>query len=376
MALLALYVRNDSTSIALITNYWTISLKTFWIPITLWLLRNGVSIYRQIRATYASNAANVRPTPPNVQLALNIIFASATIFLVSTFLPAPNIFRETQSRLQTPPDVLFNRLRNLRDLTPLDEALSEKLKSKESKLLYLAFGPYVVGNCPFCIPQEPTTYLTYALPAIIAPHLIHAAVLGVVTSKFLAGAKGARWRPHVTLAALALTAGEVYLTATYNVAENVKATRGNELDFFYERMKLYRCLAFVAVDCALAGVLWLSSTGRLFVGKVNLSQRLEDMFPGVIAAISRVQATASLAHTKNRQPYLQKRYNEYWKMEAQVRNDIEVLEAERKALARLDVHQVNSMAGRESEKIMTIIERARNETDPNRVNTTGSSAAQ
>jgi hypothetical protein len=101
----------------------------------------------------------------------------AAAFLVKS-LPAlspENLFTRTESRLQIPTDVLFNRVAALRPdnrLTRSDEVLRTKFVNLESRLLYLQYGPDALANCPFCASDDPRTYLWYAVPAIVAPHRI------------------------------------------------------------------------------------------------------------------------------------------------------------------------------------------------------------
>lgn len=250
---------------------------------------------------------------------------------------------------------MFTRLRSKRPLSSLDEALQEKLKSKDSKLLYIAYGPHVLTNCAFCVPGEPTTYLIYALSAILAPHLFHTAILGFATSGLLVGPEGARWRPHAILVVLALAAGETYLTAIYDVAANVKAVRGSEIDFFYDKMRLYRAFAFIAVDCMLAGVLWLSSTGRLFVRSPTVAERLQNILQNVETGTGRLWAAGAVMNSVSRDEKLRGRWLRYWETEGEVQEDPEVLEAERRALNRTDVRSLGLTAGKRAEDVEKIL---------------------
>lgn len=229
------------------------------------------------------------------------------------------------------------------------------MKSKESKLLYLAYGPNTVANCAFCVPTEPMTYLIYALPSILSPHLLHAAVLGAVTSTLLAGPEASRCRSHIILTVLGLAAGEAYLTATYDISANVRATRGSELDFFHDKMHLYRSLSFIAADFILSGVLWLSSTGRLFVRPLTVGERLHNLIQSTETGAGRLWATAAITNAVSRDENLRQRWGGYWTMEKEVQEDQEVLESERKALSRIDTRQLNLAADKRTEDVQRIL---------------------
>ena len=242
-------------------------------------------------------------------------------------------------------------------MTPLDEILKEKLKSKESKLLYLAYGPYALADCTFCKSEEPLSYLLYSLPSLVAPHLVHSAILALSTSGLLAGKYGARWRPHITLAVLALAAGELYLTFTYNVTENVKSTRWTEIDFFYDKVQLYRSLAFVAVDIALASVTWLSSTNRLFVCPASVSERLQGLLQSTETSAGRQWAAGAVVNAMSRDQKLRDRWQEYWRMDGEVSTDRHVLEAEKNTLARMDTNRASQLIAIADNQARSLVDR-------------------
>ncbi|KAL9048447.1 MAG: hypothetical protein Q9162_007723 [Coniocarpon cinnabarinum] len=318
--------------------------KTFWIPLTLWGFRNGISLYHQLRATYASNASRIRPCPASTQRALNLLFFSALTCLLLSFQSPPNIFRETRSKLQTPPDVLFARLRHIRPHAEVDELLRDRLQSKESKLLYLAYGHDTFAHCVYCSSSDPISYLVYSLPSLLTPHLAHAAVLALTTSGLFTGTGGARWRPHITLAVLAMAAGELYMVATFNISDNVKSTRWNELDFFHDNLRLYRLAAFMTIDMVLAGVKWLSATQRLFVQPPKTSERLMALLQASEGGSMRQGAAGAVLNAVARDRRLRGRWEEYWRVEEELSTSRGVIEAERRAVERVDVRTINNRA--------------------------------
>ncbi|MDA4133511.1 MAG: hypothetical protein OK454_10375, partial [Thaumarchaeota archaeon] len=119
------------------------------------LLPRLIRSYQTLRAGSREPRRPTRPLPAPTFRALLVLAAVALVFALKTLpvLSPENVFRVTQSRLQTPTDVLFTRLSALRPgngLTPRDEALRERLASLEARLLYLKFGPAVSADCPFC----------------------------------------------------------------------------------------------------------------------------------------------------------------------------------------------------------------------------------
>lgn len=123
--------------------------------------------------------------PPSINRGLNILFAAAVVSLLSSFpyFQPVNIFTVTESRLQIPTDVLFNRLiTRQKHLTPRDELLKSRFDAMDVRLQYLAFGPDPIIDCLFCSPDEPNSYLYYAIPSTVTPHLLHIGLLGLITS--------------------------------------------------------------------------------------------------------------------------------------------------------------------------------------------------
>ena len=159
----------------------------------------------------------------------------------------------------------------------------------------------------------------------------------------------------MVFALLGLAASETYLTATYDILANVKATRGAELDFFHDNMNLYRSLAFIAIDCAIAGLMWTSSTGRLFVQPLGVSQRLQNLIQATETEMGRMWATSAISNAVVRDEKLQSRWSEYWATEKEVQGDSELLEEERKALGRIDTRQLSLTAEKRAEDIERIL---------------------
>lgn len=325
------------------------SLAIFFGPL---LLPKVLGYYRSIRSRPASQ---IKPLATKTSYALAVLFISGLIAFISTFpLFSPeNIFRLTQSRLQTSGGVLLTRLAALRSTTDVDQKLRQLFDDGglESRLLYARFGPNVLLECPFAEPKDKDagqTYLLYAAPSILAPHILHLVALGVATSGLLSGPEGAKWRTVATIAGLVLGVAEFYFVATYDSTANARSTRLNEIDFVYWKLQVYRGLAIAALDGLLGWMIWLQATGRAFIAPVPVGEKLMNVgrvFEGVMGK------TRGLGIVRNgvvRNAEMRRKFDGYWVKEGEVMKDVfeepEVLEAQRSALRRLDAQRIGREA--------------------------------
>ncbi len=321
------------------------------------LLPRVIAFVRSIRASSQQKHA-IRPASPRVTRALNVLFIAAAVSLLSTlpYFAPPSIFHQTQSRLQIPTDVLFTRLAGLRPLTPVDEALKAKFVSLESRLLYLTFGPDVVASCPFCKSEESRSYFYYALPSLLAPHLLHLAALGVVTSSLLCGSEGSRWRTHATVAGVGLAVADVWLVGSYEHKDNSRATRLADVEFFYWRMRIVRGVALALTDGLLGWGLWLTATNRWQLSAPDVPERLESSARLMELANSKLSAVGALRNVVFRNSSLRDWNMRYWVQEGKVMADInedrEVVDGVRNALGRLDINTITQQASRYADSLM------------------------
>lgn len=315
------------------------------------VLPKALAYYRSVRAAPSQHGLAVRPLPSTVFRCLLALLLVSIVFLLKTLpiLAPENIFRTTQSRLQIPVDVLFTRLSAVRPLSDADATLRSRFVNLESRLLYLQFGPDALSTCPFCTADEPQSYLFYALPSILSPHLFNLAVLAFATSSTFAGREAASWRRTATLAAIALAAADVYLVSTYPYQSNARALRLDEIDFFFwsARARRYVCLALL--DGALAWALYLSSTNRAFVVPPMAAERVEGAIRTLGTARSKLNAVGIVKNTAIRDEELRARTQAYWAHEGLVMRDImeerEVVEGVNDALAnRIDIGSIEKDA--------------------------------
>jgi len=335
------------------------SLLIFFGPI---LLPKAIGYYRRARAAPRVHGLAIRPIPAGAWRAIVILAAVSLAFLAKT-LPAfspENVFRVTQSRLQIPTDVLFTRLAALRPnrtLTAADEALRARFVNQESRLLYLQFGPDALAWCPFCTSDDPRSYLYYALPAQLAPHLVNLVVLAAATSSLLAGRESAAWRTTSTIAAGAAALADVYLTSTYAYQANSRALRLADLHFFYWDARRYRAWGLAALDLAIAALLYLSSTNRLFASPPSPAERVELVARGLASTKSKLNALGIVKNTALRDDDLRARGAAYWATEVRLMREVmeerEVIEGVNDALTnRIDISTISRDADKYAEAML------------------------
>lgn len=322
-----------------------------------YLLPRLLATYRSIRSRPASQ---IRPLPEKTSYALWILFFSGFIAFCST-LPTfsnENVFRATQSRLQTPAGVIMTRLAALRPLDEADERLRSVLDAGglPARLLYARYGPAAVRDCPFASPDEidsASAYLLYAAPDIAEPHLLHLFALAVATSGWLSGREGARWRTIASIIGIVLGVAEFWFLAAYDNKTNQRSTRLNEIDFVHWKLQVWRGLAIAAIDGLLGLAIWLEATGRAFINPPTPAEQITEHSKVLEAVLGKVRGLGVVRNGAMRSADMRQRADDYWKKEDEVMRDIfeepEVLQAQRNAVSRLDVRRV----GQEAEQFLT-----------------------
>jgi len=326
----------------------------------------GPIVYSKATSFYRSTRIHSTPVPlplPTKRL-LDILFLTAVVALIlsASFFSPENIFSLTKSRLQTPTDVLFNRLSKVRELTPADEALRSRLQSKDGRLLYAAYGPTPLAECNWCALEEPNTFLWYSLPSMLWPHLLHLVVLGVVTSSYFSRF-GRMFRTQATIASVALFTAELWMTgvSSSGFRSNSIARSEADIQWTHWRMRVFRGVGMAVVDALLGYAIWLSATRRWRIGWDNMPvEHLQESFDRIEKAGAFLHAGNHLKQTILRDTELRGRYVEWWAREdragAELMGDDEVEEVTATRLpGRLNVEQLRNEAARKSEGLMTII---------------------
>ncbi|KAK3387657.1 hypothetical protein B0H63DRAFT_559137 [Podospora didyma] len=325
------------------------SLLIFFGPM---LLPKALGWYRSARALASqTHGRPIKPVSSSISCALVLLFSISAAFLVRTlpiFSPE-NIFAVTRSRLKIPVDVLFTRLSALRPLTAADEALRGKFVNIENKLLYLQFGPDVLAACPFCTADEPRSYLFYALPALLAPHLLNLAVIALVTAPAATGRAGSSWRTVATIGAVGLAMVDLLVVSQYSYQANRQAKDVSELDFFFWSARVYRSAGLALLNFLLGLALYQTSTNRMFVSPPSPAERVETTVRALQGVRGKLDAAGVVKNTTIRDDGLREHSSGYWGHEVRLMRDMmeerEVIEGVNDALQnRIDIQSITRNA--------------------------------
>jgi hypothetical protein len=322
------------------------------------LLPRVVDWINTARAT--SRSVPVRPTPPRVQNALNLLFVSAIVCIVLSFsrFAPENIFLKTSSHIRTETSVLFARLKHMRELTGEDDALRAKFASVRNKLLYLTYGPDTLLNCVWCSTadgNDQQNYFLYSLPKLVMPHLFQLLVLGLATSS-LVGSEGSRFRTHASIAGVLMMVVEAWYMSTYDITTNKRAIFVRDLDSAFWRVRFLRYITFAVVDIALGIVLWATSTNRWLAKPVSLAERIETTTRQAEETVNKMRALGLLTNSVNRDAALRGVREEYWRTEGQVMaetvQDEAVTEQINKAISKMDFSALEGRVGEVADGIL------------------------
>jgi len=339
------------------------SLISLFVWIAPWLIPRALAFFRSIRAS--SRPGLIRPTPPKVKLCLNVLYAFILVSLVRTlpwFSPL-NIYKETNSRLAIPTSVLFNRLLSMRTngLSPLEIGLKDKYfeSSTDFGLLYAAYGPDVMANCAWCSTASTDTYFMYAFSSILAPHLYHILILGLITSSFFSGPEGARWRIYATAMGAFLAAIELGLVLRNDWKLNTTKRSLSDVDFFYWRLRMYRLLSFAVADALLGWAIWLTSTNRWLVKPPPVSQQIQ--YATVALNLARNKVTL-LSRLRNAVIYDEQLHStsvnhslQEPRQMAEIEQERDVVDAKRLALSRMDIDRIRNEAQIWTDRVWPIL---------------------
>ncbi|RPA88971.1 hypothetical protein L873DRAFT_1832121 [Choiromyces venosus 120613-1] len=335
-----------------------------WSTIQSLLVILGPIIYTRGQAFYQSTKLRGPPRTltPGAHRILNILFVTGIIALLSTlptFTPE-NIFQKTGSRLQIPTDILFRRLSEFRDITAVDEVLRARLVSKEARLTYATFGPKPLVECSWCSFDDVNTYLFYALPTLALPHLLHIAVLGIVTSSYFSPF-GSVWRTQATVAGLTLFLAELYFVgiSTSDHTANAMAKVPADIVWTHWRLILWRGIGIAFVDAWLGYVIFLTGTGRWTTGLdgLRVHEKLESLSKESELVYAKLHAENFMRQTVLRNQELREKSFEFWVAEENVGKEIMLDPDVRKVRTNLtlNISQLTEEAAKKSEGMLNTI---------------------
>jgi hypothetical protein len=260
---------------------------------------------------------------------LNLLFGTIVIFLTlsvpsNPYAPAPNIFTQTGSRINTPTEALFSRLARGRPgnvLTDYDKLLQSKLTSTVARKIYLRFGPEALTSCQFCQTDDPMSYLLFYLPSnTLVPHLLHLLILGVATAAPFAGTEASKWRNWFTFAALGLAGLDSYTMSTFDpIAFASPAVRAGQIPplSLFTSMNMIRYLFLAVFDSVCAALIYISATHRFFYSPPSQDDQITQIVGAATAALTNANSKLhSLSVTRNavvRDKSLKARDDWYWR---------------------------------------------------------------
>lgn len=331
------------------------SIKSLLILFGPMLLPRAIGLYRSLRRPSAS------PRKPVAPLATRPLFAVALLGLAALALAVAalpvcspeNVLAVTRSHPTTSAGLILTRLATMRAPHERDAVLlGDKFASKASRLLYYKYGPAVLADCPFCSSQDPTTYLVYALPAVVAPHLASALLVGLATSAPVTGPEGRQFRVPAAYAAAALAAVDVYFLVSWDpVQGNEKARVLSEVDFFFWTSRVYRHLGLALLHVVLAAAVYASCTNRFFVVGPTVAERIDAVREAMLGGVNmKVRSANVLKNTVARDAELRAMEAAYWAHEGQVMQEAmeseEVAESMRDAVEnrRINMEEMDRMA--------------------------------
>jgi hypothetical protein len=200
------------------------------------------------------------------------------------------------------------------------------------------------------------TYFYYALPSIVIPHILHTFALGLATSTAIAGNYGNRWRGLAAIFGIGQAASEMWLFGTYDWKANARKLRAEEYIHWYWRVRVYRGVIIALADACFAGLLWLSSTNRMFVIPPSPAERMETAMRLLEQARGKLNAVGIMRNVTSREEGLRRKSDAYWRNEVQVMGEVmderEVIEGVRNALdGRIHVQTVEEDARKYAEGI-------------------------
>lgn len=174
------------------------------------------------------------------------------------------------------------------------------------------------------------------LTSILAPHLFNLCILALVTSGLFTGKEATIWRTTATIGAAAVVFAEVYFMSSYNYQGNARATRLEDIDTFFWKIRVYRGIGIAALDGAIGWMLYLSSTNRAFLNPPSTAERVESSTRTLEVARSKMSAMGIVRNTINRDEELRSRSQGYWVHEGRLMSELmeerEVIEGVNNAL--------------------------------------------
>jgi len=202
-----------------------------------------------------------------------LLLAALVYFTAAIFGGSENIFYLANARFITPSNVLSARLSKARPFTQTDGVLISRLStSLAERISYTIYGPEPLIQCTWCLTTtddggthgNAAMYLIFSLPQILSPYLVHAFVLGLTTTPFLArGYVTRNMRIYVSYLLGLLMATEVWTLISFDGTVNASATALGEVTWLYWDLFSFRYTSLAVISLLHAIVIYLLDTGAI-----------------------------------------------------------------------------------------------------------------
>ena len=151
------------------------------------------------------------------------------------------------------------------------------------------------------------------------------------------------------MGAAAVALAEVYVMSSYNYQGNSRATRLEDIDTFFWKMRVFRGIGIAALDGVIGWMLYLSSTNRAFLNPPSTAERIEASTRVLEIVRSKMSAVGIVRNTINRDDELRSRSQGYWIHEGRLMGELmeerEVIEGVNNALeSRINLPNITADA--------------------------------
>lgn len=290
------------------------------IPFAPFIITKGYNIYQKRKNARSKPFLEVSTTNWTIISILATVAFLQVIFYIPYAWPAINVFSATNSRMQTPGDVIGSRLRALfgdeyetapRSMTSgkgnLDyELLVSRLASSDGKALYAVYGTEAYAGCQWCRTDQPFSFFLYILPSIVIPHALNFFPILLVTTGnrdafALSSASSRQWFRMAVIFGMAFLGIELYtMYQAPNVPEfllsiNNSVSHEDVPWIFWSRIKM-RAWAFAVADSVLAFLVFLSASGRAFETGEATAVRTSRIIKQLDGAVNKLRLSI-LLHT-------------------------------------------------------------------------------
>ncbi|ODQ67123.1 hypothetical protein NADFUDRAFT_49565 [Nadsonia fulvescens var. elongata DSM 6958] len=300
------------------------------IPITIvvnWRSFGIASSYRALQKAYQQVFVekNLEPISKLQKILLSLVFGLGLIQLLYPYMVSEvNIFIETGSLLSTPPDILRSRWLEYKGfkagedlsgyLSEADNRLFDFLRIPGSNILYNDFGQDTVSECLFCQPPLPFSYLTFALPKILAPYLINWFFLAVIASDGISSLLS-QWRTTITLSHIFLMARDLSLFLLDRETDYFEAKEVSQINWYWMSSRINRGQLIFLLDFAFLVTFTLSITGVLWSKPLQQRRRnlkYNRLIQGLSGTLNGVKSNNVIFQSICRDDHLRNDYKQYW----------------------------------------------------------------